>query len=144
MRKGGTKRHLVVRLRAADRRQLEGMLRGGIEPVRVVKRAQVLRLLDQGTGPPQVADALGLSPQTVRNMGWRYVAAGLDRALAERPRPGPPPALSPGQAPRSVAMGGGPPPEGRARWSVRRIAEAAGKRQLDYRPRDPPAVAAAA
>jgi len=33
--------------------------RGGIEPVRVVKRAQVLRLLDQGIGPPQVASAVG-------------------------------------------------------------------------------------
>jgi Winged helix-turn helix len=79
MRKGGTKRHLVVRLRAADRRQIEGMLRGGIEPVRVIKRAQVLRLLDQDTGPPQVAQALGVSPQTVRNIGWRYVEEGLER-----------------------------------------------------------------
>ena len=106
------------------------MLRGGIEPVRVVKRAQVLRLLDQGTGPPQVASAVGLSPQTVRDIGWRYVGEGLDRALHEKPRPGREPTLSPGQAQRIVAMVCGPPPEGRARWSVRLVAEEAVTRHL--------------
>src|SRR4029453_18913325 len=130
MRKGGTKRRLVVRLRAADRRQIEGMLRGGIEPGRVVKRAQVLRLLDQGAGPPQGAPAGGGGPQRGRNLGWRYVEEGLDRALQEQPRPGRQPALSPGQAQRIVAMVCGPPPEGQARWSVRLIAEAAMRRQL--------------
>src|SRR4051812_14530279 len=130
MRKGGTKRRLVVRLRAAERRQIEGMLRGGIEPVRVVKRAQVLRLLDQGAGPPQVAQAVGLSPQTACNIGWRYVEEGFDRALHEQPRPGHRPALSSGQAQRIVAMVCGPPPEGRAGWSVRLIAREAMKRQL--------------
>src|SRR3712207_6765102 len=130
MGKRGSKRQLVVRLKAADRRRIGAMLRGGIAPVRVVKRAQVLRLLDQGTGPPQVASAVGLSPQTVRNLGWRYVGEGLGRALYEKPRPGHQPALSPGQAQRIVAMVCGPPPEGRARWSVRLIAEEAVTRHL--------------
>jgi putative transposase len=130
MRKGGTKRRLVVGLRAAERRRLEGMLRGGIEPVRVVKRAQVLRLLDQGMGPPQVANALGVSPQTVRNVGWRYVEEGLERALYEKARPGHQPALSPRQAQRIVAMVCSPPPPGQARWSVRLIAREAMQRQL--------------
>jgi hypothetical protein len=116
MTKGGRKRQLVVRLKAADRRRIGAMLRGGIEPVRVVKRAQVLRLLDQGTGPPQVASAVGLSPQAVRDIGWRHVGEGLDRALHDKPRPGQQPALSPGQAQRIVAMVCGPPPrkDGRA------------------------------
>jgi transposase len=130
MRKGGTKRQLMVRLKAADRRRIAAMLRGGIEPVRVIKRAQVLRLLDQGMGPPQIADAVGVSPQAVRDVGWRYLGEGLDRALHEKPRPGHHPALSPGQAQRVVAMVCGPPPAGRARWSVRRIAEEARKRHL--------------
>ena len=130
MRQGGTKRRLVVWLKAADRRRIGAMLRGGIAPVRVVKRAQVLRLLDRGMGPPQVARAMGLSPQTVRDIGWRYVGEGLDRALYEKPRAGRQSALSPGQAQRIVAMVCGPPPEGRARWSVRLIAEEAVKRHL--------------
>lgn len=130
MRKGGTKRRLVVRLKAADRRRIGAMLRGGIEPVRVVKRAQVLRLLDRGMGPPQVARAVGVSPQTARDIGWRYVGEGLDRALREKPRPGRQPALRPGQTQRIVAMVCGPPPEGRARWSVRLIVREAIKRHL--------------
>jgi hypothetical protein len=67
--KGGTKRHLVVRLRVADRRRIGAMLGGGVEPVRGIKRGQVLRLLDHGTSPPQVASAVGGSPQTLRNIG---------------------------------------------------------------------------
>jgi hypothetical protein len=130
MRKGGTKRQLMVRLKTADRRRIAAMLRGGIGPVRVIKRAQVLRLLDQGVGPPQVADAVGVSPQTVRDVGWRCLGEGLDRAPHEKPRPGHQPALSPGKAQRIVAMVCGPPPEGRARWSVRLIAEEAMKRRL--------------
>jgi putative transposase len=106
------------------------MRRGGIASVRVVKRARMLRLLDQGTGPPQVASAVGVSPQTVRNIGWRYVGEGLERDLHETPRPGHQPALSPGQAQRIVAMVCGPPPAGRARWSVRLIAEEAMRRRL--------------
>jgi len=133
MRKGGTKRQLVVRLKATDRRRIAAMLRGGIEPVRVIKRAQVLRLLDQGIGPPQIADAVGVSPQTVRDVGWRYLGEGLDRALHEKPRPGHQPALSPGQAQRIVAMVCGPPPEGRARWSARLITEEAMRRHLAAR-----------
>ena len=103
----------------AGRREIGGLLRGGIEPVRVVKRAQVLRPLNQGTGPPQVASVLGVSPQTVRNVGWRYAEDGLERALHEKSRPDHQPALSPRQARRIVAVVCGPPPEGQARWSVR-------------------------
>src|SRR5918998_103659 len=80
--------------------------------------------------------ALGGSAQARRpatdrgDIGWRYVGEGLDRALHEKPRPGREPALSPGQAQRIVAMVCGPPPEGRARWSVRLIAEEAVTRHL--------------
>jgi len=130
MRKDGTKRRLEIHLKAADRRRIGAMLRGGIEPVRVVKRAQALRLLDQGSSPPQVANAVGLSPQAVRDIGWRYLGEGLNLALYEKPRPGREPALSPGQAQRIVAMVCGPPPEGRARWSVRLIAREAVGRHL--------------
>lgn len=130
MRKGGTKRRLVVRLKAAERRRIETMLRGGIEAVRVVKRAQVLRLLDQGLAVPQTAAAVGLSGQAVRDIGWRYAEAGLQRALFDKPRPGQAPRLGPQQAQRIVAMICGPPPPGQARWSVRLITATAMQRRL--------------
>src|SRR5215211_7549825 len=95
-----------------------------------------------------------MSPQAVRNLGWRYVGEGLGRALYEKSRPGQAQrigrsargrrsasgaqpgagaahrALSPGQAQRIGAMVCGPPPEGRARWSVRLITQEAMKRHL--------------
>ena len=50
--------------------------------------------------------------------------------LDEKPRPGQARVLNAGQKQRIVAMVCGPPPEGRARWSVRLIAEEAAKRKL--------------
>jgi transposase len=120
----------VVRLKATERRQIETMLRGGVEAVRAIKLAQVLRLLDQGMAVPQVAGAVGLSGQAVRDIGWRYAEAGLERALFEKPRPGQAPGLDPGQAQRIVAMICDPPPPGQARWSVRLIAATAMQRHL--------------
>lgn len=54
----------------------------------------------------------------------------LYAALHEKPRPGRERSLNTGQKQRIVAMVCGPPPQGRARWSVRLIAEQAARRKL--------------
>jgi hypothetical protein len=54
----------------------------------------------------------------------------LDSALHEKPRPGQERVLDTVQRQRIVAMVCGSPPEGRARWSVRQIAEEAAQRKL--------------
>jgi homeodomain-containing protein len=50
--------------------------------------------------------------------------------LYERPRPGKARLLDPQQRQRIVALVCGPPPAGRARWTVRLLAEEAVKRKL--------------
>ena len=123
-------RRLQVRLEGRDQRELAGMLRRGKYPVRMIKRAQALRLLGGGESAPRVGQAVGLSAEAERKIGWRYVEQGLEGVLAEPPRKGRPRRLSPAQAQRVIAMVCARPPEGRAGWTVRLVAEEVPKRGL--------------
>ncbi|MGH9615253.1 MAG: helix-turn-helix domain-containing protein [Acidobacteriaceae bacterium] len=123
-------RRVHVQLGKKDRQRIAGMLRKGRESARVLRRALILRQLDRGRGAAQVAGNVGVAAKTVRAIGRRYEEEGLESALYEKPRPGKTPALDTGQSQRIVAMVCGPPPEGRARWSVRLIAEQAVRRKL--------------
>jgi putative transposase len=71
-----------------------------------------------------------LTAKAVRSIAHRYEEGGLDRALYEKPRPGAVPLLSLAEKQRIVAMVCSDPPAGRARWTVRLIAEEAVKRKL--------------
>jgi len=119
-----------VELRRKDRRQVGAMLSKGQESARVLRRASILRQLDGGQRVAQVAENAGVAPKTVRAIARRYEDGGLDTALYEKSRPGHERVLSTGQKQRIVAMVCGSPPQGRARWSVRLIAEEAAKRKL--------------
>ena len=113
-----------------DRQQVDSLLSGGLQPVRTVLRALALRQMDEGQSTPAVGASLGLSAKAVWQIGKRYQQGGLDRALFDAARPGKAPALDPEQRQRIVAVACSPPPEGRARWTVRLLAEEAVKRKL--------------
>lgn len=119
-----------VELGKTDKRQVAEMLSKGQESARVLRRASILRQLDSGQKVAQVAENAGVAPKTVRAIARRYEDGGLDRALYEKPRPGQERILSTLQRQRIVAMVCGPPPQGRARWSVRLIAAEAAQRKL--------------
>jgi hypothetical protein len=71
-----------------------------------------------------------LTSQAIRNLGRRYQQGGLERALYEKQRPGAAEILDQNQKQRLIAMVCSSPPEGRARWTVRLVAEEAVKRKL--------------
>ena len=119
-----------VQLGRKDRQQLAGMLTKGWESARVLRRASILRQLDQGQKAAQVATNVGVAAKTVRAVARRYEEQGLEPALYEKPRPGKQRVLDVKQGQRIIAMVCGSPPPGRARWSVRLIAEEAVKRKL--------------
>src|SRR5271157_1871854 len=119
-----------VQLGKKDRKQIAGMLNKGWESARVLRRAAILRQLDQGQTAAQVADNVGVAPKTVRAIARRYEGEGLESALYEKPRPGQRRVLDAGQSQRIIAMVCSPPPPGQARWSVRLIAQEAVKRKL--------------
>ena len=119
-----------VQLGKRDRKQIAEMLNKGRESARVLRRALVLRQLDQGQTAAQGARNLGVAPKTVRAIARRYEEEGLEAGLYEQPRPGQPRLLDAGQSQRIIAMVCSQPPEGQARWSVRLIAQEAVKRKL--------------
>jgi transposase len=121
---------VYVHLRRKNREQLSEMLTKGRESARVLRRASILRQLDRGQKAAQVAASVGVAAKTVRAVARRYEEEGLESALYEKARPGKRRALDVGQSQRIIAMVCGPPPQGRARWSVRLIATEAVKRKL--------------
>ena len=106
------------------------MLHSGLQPVRTVLRALALRQLAEGQTVRRVAKNVALTPKTVWLTSQRYRQGGLGRALYERPRPGKAALLEAQQRQRIVALACGPPPEGRARWTVRLLTEEVVKRKL--------------
>jgi putative transposase len=123
-------RRLLVRLRKKDREKLHDVLSGGIQPVRTVLRALTLSHLHEGKSASEVAAIVRLTPKAVREIGRRYADSGLEQALYDKPRPGAARLLESSQRQRIIAMVCSDPPEGRARWTVRLVAEEAVKRRL--------------
>jgi len=119
-----------VQLGKKDRNRIAGMLKKGWESARVLRRALILRQLDQRQTAAQAAGQVGVAAKTVRAIARRYEQEGLESALYEKPRPGQPQRLNASQCQRVIAMVCGPPPAGQARWSVRLTAEEAVKRKL--------------
>ena len=70
-----------VQLGKKDRKQIAGMLNKGRESARVLRRALILRQLDQGQRAAQVASNLGVAPKTVRAIARGCEEEGLASAL---------------------------------------------------------------
>ena len=120
----------VVRLAAAEREELSALVRRGRVWALRRTHAHVLLKADEGPQGPgwtdeQVAEALEIHPQTVRNIRKRYVEEGLAAALDRKKQP---PRvhlrkLDGAQEARLLALACGPPPDGHARWSLRLLAD---------------------
>ena len=121
---------LRIQLSGREKKELKRLLAGGLQQVRVVLRALALLRLSQGATAPQAAQTVALTAKSIRQLVHRYEQGGLERALHEKPRPGAAPLLDASQKQRVIAMVCSPAPEGRARWTIRLIAEEAVKRKL--------------
>ncbi len=121
---------LRIQVSPKDQKALQKLLRSGVQQVRVVLRALSLLHLANGVAAPRIAGMVPLTSQAIRNVGRRYQQGGLERALYEKQRPGAAEVLDDSQKQRLIAMVCSRPPEGRARWTVRLVAEEAVKRKL--------------
>jgi len=124
------RRPVPIKVKAHDSAELRWLLKGGVQQVRVVLRALALRLLAGGVTAPQVAHTVPLTPKAIREIAHRYIEGGLEFALYEKQRPGAKQILDASQKQRIIAMVCSDPPEGRARWTVRLVAQEAVKRKL--------------
>jgi transposase len=121
---------LRIEVTSKDQKELGRLLSGGVQQVRVVQRAVALLQLAKGVSAPRVSGVVPLTPQAIRKVGHRYQAGGLERALYDKERPGAASLLEDSQKQRIIAMVCSDPPEGRARWTVRLVAQEAVKRRL--------------
>ena len=125
------KRFAGLKLTKKDRAAIAVMQRKGKPvPARTWRRVRILELLDEGVSVRATATAAGTFPREVSRIGKRYLARGLEAALTDEPRPKPEPSLDSAQRAAIVAMVCGPAPEGRARWTVRLVAEHAVRRGI--------------
>jgi transposase len=80
----------AFKLSQTDRKAIRGLLSSGRCSARVLRRANILRLSDEGYSYDSVAHSVGGGTATVGRTLRRYRLAGLDKALNEMPRTGRP------------------------------------------------------
>jgi transposase len=109
----------IVRLTNEDRQTLQHLTRKGKLSVRVLLRARVLLLLDQGKIDREVREAVGCSGGTVQNVCHRFCEnTCIADALYDKPRPGQPKKVLPTHETFVVATACSKPPTGHSHWTV--------------------------
>jgi putative transposase len=114
-----------VTLSSNETRSLKNILTRGSTSARTLSRARILDLLHRRQQPADIAVLLQVSPQTIYNIKRRYLAGGLQAALFDQPRSGRPIEISGSQRAKITALACSTPPEGRARWTLRLLADKA-------------------
>jgi transposase len=113
-----------VELSQAEREQLTGLLSGGKQAARKLKRAQILLAADAGVGDEEIAASVRVGGSTVYRTKRRFVEGNLEAALSEERRPGAARKLSNKEEALLVATACATPPKGRARWTLELLAGA--------------------
>jgi transposase len=125
------KRFAGLKLTPKDRAELAARKGKGKQmSARTWRRIRVLELLDEGLSVRSTAKAVGTYPREVARVAKRYLTRGLQAALTDEPRGKPDKKLDSAQQAALIAMVCGPAPQGRARWTVRLVAEQAVRRGI--------------
>jgi transposase len=120
----------VVTLEPGERRQLGELIRAGRAAAYKRRHAEVLLKADAGPQGPgwtdqRIAEAFDVSLRTIEHVRQRFVEEGLESALVRRKQKSPSRERKldgRGEA-HLVALACGQPPEGRARWTLRLLAD---------------------
>jgi transposase len=113
----------IVRLKDEARQQLQHWVQSGTRSVHVVRRALILLKSDEGLTDDEIAEHVGCTDRTVRNVRKRCCTEGVERAVYDAPRSGAPPTFSARQRQQVVALACTEPPEGRTRWTLELLCE---------------------
>lgn len=121
-------RKVEVRLTEEQREVLRKVVRAGEHPAHATRRARILLKAD-ADGPDawpdeRIAEALDVNRMTVSRVRQQFAAEGLDATLHKKKAAGRQyRKLSGDQEARLVALACSPAPEGRARWTMRLLAD---------------------
>ena len=118
------KKVAVVNLSQEERDHLENLVSKGVESARKLTRARILLKADQQWTDEQIHQALDVSISTVARIRTRYVNEGLDAAISRKPTQRVYECKMDGRhEAHLIALVCSGPPEGRAAWSLRLLAE---------------------
>ena len=114
-----------IKLSVDELRSLKTSLNQGTAPARVQTRARILDLLHRQQAPAAIAAVLQVGIATVFNLKRRYLAAGLNEALQDKPRSGKPCRIDGTARAKITALACSAAPAGHARWTLRLLADRA-------------------
>jgi transposase len=119
-----------VTLTAAERQQLHDLVSTDKAAAKKLAHARILLKADAADGGPawpdeRIADALDVSTATVVRVRQRFVEQGLEAALGRKKqdRPSRPRKLDGAAEARLIVLACSEPPEGRACWTMRLLAD---------------------
>ena len=123
----GKEAKYVVRLTEDERQSLESLLSGKRTGADRALRARILLKADLGGdawSDTEIADAFEVGVSTIHRLRQRLVEEGLEAALSRRPMSSKRARkLDGAQEARLIALACGSAPEGRARWTLRLLAD---------------------
>ena len=114
-----------IQLQKAEREELEAWTRAGNTPQKLVDRAEIILLSDEGLTAAQVVERKGISARTVYKWKGRFERQRI-AGLKDLPRPGQPKKLTPGKAKQILKMTVEQIPHESTHWSQRLMAKYAG------------------
>jgi hypothetical protein len=124
-----TKKYLVT-LTDEERERLTILVSAGKRSALTITRARVLLKVDQADGGPawpdnRIALALDCGLRTIERIRQRFVERGLDQALGRKPqdRPSRERKFDGAAEARLIALACSAPPDGRARWTMKLLAD---------------------
>ncbi len=116
---------LNLELSRKDRIILKGLLGHGEHHAREMMRASILTALDRGVEDNAIAQVLETERTTIWRTRKAYQEGGLASALYDMPRSGRPKKYEMREQAEIVALACSDPPEGRERWTLTLLTQAA-------------------
>ena len=130
------KKLYIIDLSATEREELTELVEKGTVAAYRRRHAQILLLADQGAHGPacldrEIASQVGVTPQNVERIRKRCVLEGLEAALGRRKRSRERATALDGEGEAQlIAIACSDPPAGRARWTLRLMADELKRRRI--------------
>ena len=113
----------IVTLTEDETKILEEIIHKGKHGAEKRKRAQALLLAQKNYTDDEIAERAGMSRRGLEQLRQRFVEEGFEVTLEGRPRGHRPKALGGKDEARLIALACSPKPDGRARWTLRLLAD---------------------
>jgi hypothetical protein len=118
-------RQTALHLTDEDRALVDEIRGKGLHQAREVNRAHVLSCLDRGVPEAQIMAVLGIGRTAVWRARAAYLQGGVDLAVFDVARSGRPRQYDTDDEARVTALACTTPPEGRQRWTIVELQQAA-------------------